>query len=610
MPRRQKRTGLTVHDARVVAAMRSGDGDDPHDDRDTTPVIRQHFVDWTDMIEPNSQSATLSPIEAINTVTRPFRARIALFSACTFGVGLLEAFFLVVVTRAALAIANGQDVVGVTRNVELSIAQAALAGLALLVIRFALYYITARVQTGLQYRITAGYRKSLGVAYLDASWLSQSQQPAGFLQQVVVQFPNHIASLVGALSNAISGGLALMALLGIALVIDTASTLLVFAALVVLALILVPIARNIRRKSAASLHHQVEFANSVSEISNLNLEINTFGVKPTVQLGLEKMIDREAAATRQVGLTGGLVSPIYMTLAYGAILIALLALNSVGAEDINEVGAVMLIMMRSLGYGQQFQNGLTAIGQYTPYAERILGTTASFSADRSTNGSMSPESVTRVDFDRVAFSYPGRDHGLTDATFSIVSGQTVGIIGPSGSGKTTLVQLLLGLLHPSSGQIRIDGASLDSLDRAAWNRLACYVPQEPKLVTGTISDNVRFFRDAISDDMVLQALASANFTLDSERFPEGINSQLGGSGRQLSGGQRQRLAIARALATHPSLLILDEPTSALDVESEEIIAETLRRLKGSVLTVVVSHRESTLEICDRRLVVDHGTVRE
>jgi ABC-type multidrug transport system fused ATPase/permease subunit len=552
----------------------------------------------------------LSPLKAVDTVTKPFRVRIALFAACTFGVGLLEALFLVVVTRAALAIANGSDIVGVTRNVELTITETALVGLVVLAIRFAIYYVTARVQSGLTYRITAGYRKQLGASYLGASWQSQSQQPAGFLQQVVVQFPNQIANLVTSIAISISGGLALVALLGIALVIDTASTLLVFAALIILALVLVPIARSIRRKSARSLHHQVEFANSVSEISNLSLEINTFGVGDTVQMGLEKLVDDEAASTRRVGLTGGLVSPIYMTLAYGAVLLALLALDSVGAEDINEVGAVMLIMMRSLGYGQQLQNGLTAIGQYTPYAERILATSTSLNADKRQNGARLSTNIASINFSNVDFTYPGRDQGLSAVTFALGFGETIGIMGPSGSGKTTLVQLLLGLLPPSSGTILVDGVPLTEHDRVGWNRLACYVPQEPKLVTGTIADNVRFFRDGISDDDIRQALAAANFVLDPERFPEGIDSSLGSSGRQLSGGQKQRLVIARALATSPSLLILDEPTSALDAESEEIIAETLRRLKGEVLTIVVSHRSSTLEICDRRLVVDGGSVRE
>jgi len=198
----------------------------------------------------STNESNLSPFRAISTITRPFRARIGLFALCTFGVGLLEALFLVVVTRAALAIAGGEKVVGVTRNVELSVNETALAGLGILLVRFVLYYLTARVQTGLQYRITAGYRKKLGGSFLASPWMKQSQQPPGFLQQVVVQFPSQIAALVGSMSNALSGGLALLALLGIALAINAVSTLLVFGALVVLAVILVPIARSIRRTSA------------------------------------------------------------------------------------------------------------------------------------------------------------------------------------------------------------------------------------------------------------------------------------------------------------------------------------------------------------------------
>jgi len=343
-------------------------------------------------------------------------------------------------------------------------------------------------------------------------------------------------------------------------------------------------------------------------VSNLSLEINAFGVREPVRKALNDLIDDEAASTRRVGLTSSLVSPIYMSLAYGAVLVGLLAINSFGANDINEVGAVMLIMMRCLGYGQQTQQGLTAIGQHTPYAEQILATTRFFDADSASPGDTHLVQLSRIEFEDVSFSYPGREAALRGVSFALSFGEMIGVVGPSGSGKTTLIQMLLGLLPPESGTIKVDGVPLSDVDLRDWNRIACYVPQEAKLLSGTIAENVRFYRTGISDDEVLRALRDSNFVLDAERFPQSINTDIGTSGRQLSGGQSQRLAIARALATNPTLLILDEPTSALDASYEEVIAETLGRLRGRVTTVVVSHRESTLEICDRRLLVSAGRV--
>ncbi|MFZ9931478.1 MAG: ATP-binding cassette domain-containing protein, partial [Ilumatobacteraceae bacterium] len=144
----------------------------------------------------------------------------------------------------------------------------------------------------------------------------------------------------------------------------------------------------------------------------------------------------------------------------------------------------------------------------------------------------------------------------------------------------------------------------------SWHRLATYVPQETRLLDGTLADNVRFLREGISDEAITTALSLADLTLDSDRFPEGIHTDLGAAGRQFSGGQRQRLAIARALATNPSILVLDEPTSSLDSASEEVVVETIARLKGLVTTIVVSHRDSTLSTCDRVLRIENGSVSD
>ena len=552
----------------------------------------------------------MSNWQAIRQIVGPFKARMAIFGSCTFGVGLLEAFFLVVVTRIGLAIADGVTTVGVTRGVETTIGKAAIICGGILAARFALSFLMVKVQVGLTYRITSTFRKRLGLAYLNASWAVQSRQPAGTLQQLVVQFPTNIASLVYQLSNSLAGALSLVALLGIAFVVSGISTIFVLSALVVLAFALAPLRRAVQRWSKKSMESQVAFANNIAEISELSLEINALGVAGPAADRLVEVIENEASSTHKVGMVSLMIPPLYMTFAYGAVLMTLIALNTFDVDNINQVGAVMLIMLRSLTYGQQTQQGAAAINQFAPFAEGLISQQTEFDDDQRAKGDVILSSIETLEFRDLAFGYPNHPPVLASVTSTIRRGQAIGIVGRSGSGKTTFVQLLLGLFDPQEGQFLVNGVPRSQVSPDSWSELVTYVPQDTKLLAGTIEDNVRFLRDAVKDSDVEEALVAADLVLPRDRFPDGKLTDLGVAGRQFSGGQRQRLAIARALATRPSVLVLDEPTSSLDAESENVIVETMARLKGVVTIIVVTHRESTLRACDRVFLVDRGTVTE
>ena len=141
------------------------------------------------------------------------------------------------------------------------------------------------------------------------------------------------------------------------------------------------------------------------------------------------------------------------------------------------------------------------------------------------------------------------------------------------------------------------------------DELTAIVPQEPRLLHGTIAENIRFFRD-LSDEAIEAAAEGANIASFIRSLPHGFDSAVGELGQNLSGGQRQRICIARALAGNPQLLVLDEPTSALDGESEAAIQATLSDLKGQVTMFIVAHRLSTLSICDRIMVVEGGRIAD
>jgi ATP-binding cassette subfamily B protein len=195
---------------------------------------------------------------------------------------------------------------------------------------------------------------------------------------------------------------------------------------------------------------------------------------------------------------------------------------------------------------------------------------------------------------------------LTGVTFSISQGEVLGVIGPSGSGKSTLAQLLLGLRAPTTGTMSVDGSDLRDVDRSWWSRRVAFVAQDALLITGTVADNIRFFRDDIDAAALRRAAFQANVLSDIEALPDGFDTHLGERGSQLSGGQRQRLSIARALVGQPEFLVLDEPTSALDGQSEALIRATLADLRGRITVVIIAHRMSTLDICDRIVVIENG----
>ncbi len=212
----------------------------------------------------------------------------------------------------------------------------------------------------------------------------------------------------------------------------------------------------------------------------------------------------------------------------------------------------------------------------------------------------------------IAYRYPNASSmALDNLSITIPKGAFVGIIGPSGSGKSTAVDLILGLLTPTAGHITVDDRDIQTCLRS-WQNNIGYVPQSIYLTDDSLRRNVAFgLPDAqIDDDAVRRALTAAQLMEFVSTLPEGLETVVGERGVRLSGGQRQRIGIARALYHSPGILILDEATSALDNETETEVMEAVLNLKGKNTIVVVAHRLSTVENCDRLYRIDKGTLVE
>ena len=213
-----------------------------------------------------------------------------------------------------------------------------------------------------------------------------------------------------------------------------------------------------------------------------------------------------------------------------------------------------------------------------------------------------------IRFDGLSYQYPGQEgDALRDVSLSIPKDASVGFVGPSGAGKTTIVDVLLGLLEPTEGQVLVDGTNIQGA-LASWQRKIGYIPQSIYLTDDSVRGNVAFGMDAdeIDDDQVWAALDAAQLRETVEALPKGLDTVVGERGVRLSGGQRQRIGIARALYHNPEVLVMDEATSALDNQTERQFVQALEELQGNHTVIVIAHRLSTVRNCDTLFMLDHG----
>jgi ABC-type multidrug transport system fused ATPase/permease subunit len=213
-----------------------------------------------------------------------------------------------------------------------------------------------------------------------------------------------------------------------------------------------------------------------------------------------------------------------------------------------------------------------------------------------------------LEFERVGFSYDGGDRFVfRGLEFRVDAGDTIGVMGPSGAGKSTLADLMLALLSPTTGSIRVNGTPVDEV-RRAWQARVAYIPQTPYLLDDTLRRNVALGvpDDQIDDARLREALRAASLDPFVAGLPKGLDTELGERGVRMSGGQRQRVSIARALYHDREFIVLDEATSALDNATESEILDTIANLRGRKTMVIIAHRESTLVSCTRRIVLTPG----
>lgn len=547
--------------------------------------------------------------DAVRRLVGPKRGLLNVVVVTAFLGGISEALLLVMISRTALAVAKGADRVGLFGAHTVQVGVAVLLALLFLTTRYALNLLGIRAQSDAAAYVSATQRKALADAYVRAKWPTLQAMPPGRFQELITGFVGSAITVVASHNMMRSYGLNLAALLLMSLAINPVASAAVLVALVGLSSVLAPLRARVRRRAKRNAQANLVFVSETSELASMGQEMHAFGVGPQFGRLFDDAVDRAIVPWRRSQFLSSTLGPSYVFLAYGSLVAALGIATVAKTTSLDSVAAVLLVMMRSLSYGQSLQIAAGGLATSLPSLEILDAALDEFRSEAMPTGGEVIESVGELRFDHVSFGYQPDRPVLHDVSFSIAKGEIIGVIGPSGSGKSTMVQLLLGLRSPDAGDVLVDGVPLGKIDRAAWTSLSSFVPQEPLLLGGQLVDSVRFLRPQLTDADIEAALRAANLWPEVQAMPGGLRTDVGPRGAKLSGGQRQRVSIARGLAARPQVLIMDEPTSSLDVHSESLIRDTLASLRGKVTVMIVAHRMSTLEICDRIMVIQHGVMK-
>ena len=370
--------------------------------------------------------------------------------------------------------------------------------------------------------------------------------------------------------------------------------------------------RNLSRKSQDALAKAGEVAeetfSGIRTVRTFNrepMEVNSYSEQVEDAFLLSKTRSKAVAIFMGATSFAGYAS-IAVVLWYGG---RLVLDNSMSVGELISFILYTLIVSGALGVlASIYANFMRAAGA----SERVFSLMERVTSIPRGSGTTLSNPEGKVSFQGVHFAYPTRPDisVLQNINLSVSPGERIALVGPSGSGKSTIAALISRLYDPVSGVISLDDVALTELE-AGWLREQIgVVSQEPILFSASIAQNIRYARTSATDSEIKEAARIANALEFVEKFPEGMETQVGERGVQLSGGQKQRIAIARAVLKNPKILILDEATSALDTESEYLVKEALERLMQNRTTLVIAHRLSTVQGADRVLVIHHGQVEE
>ena len=265
----------------------------------------------------------------------------------------------------------------------------------------------------------------------------------------------------------------------------------------------------------------------------------------------------------------------------------------------------VILLMSSYGPVIALSNLSSNLLQTLASGERVLSLLAEEPELKDVESAVDLKEVSRIDVENVSFAY-GEEQILSDVSLSVKKGEILGIHGRSGSGKSTLLKLLMRFYDPKSGRIKINGESLPNINTRSLRGNMAYITQQTYIFNATIEENIRLARRDATLEEIMEAAKKASIHDFILSLPEGYQTKMTELGGNLSDGEKQRIGIARAFLHNAPIILLDEPTSNLDSLNEAMILKSLLNVKAEKLIILVSHRQSTMAICDQVIGIENG----
>ncbi len=565
-------------------------------------AFNSHAYDHGDSLSARS---TLSQVDAL---IGDRRATVSVFVFANFLSSFTEAAILALIAEVAVTLAKGAPRVHFALgplHVHEPVGSVLALALALALLRAALQAPLIVLPSRIAADVQARMRKGMFHAFTHASWEVQSRDREGHLQEIMTSQVLQATGASLAATGLIGSLITFLVLMFAAVTLNPLGAGLVLLVSLLMFGLLRPLrARGVARTRALSLA-QVQFAGGISEAIRVAEETQVFGVGAAQRRRSDRLVATARRHFFAAQILGRSIGAIYQSVIFLLLVGGLYALDKVDRGHIASTGAIILILYRAASSGQLLQAGWQGLRQSLPFVDRLQAAERRYVESRPVEGERPLPAVETLAFEHVSYAYlPGRPV-LSDVSFEVTRGEVVGIIGPSGAGKSTLVQILLQLRTAKEGRYLVNGVPAEQFRREDWHRQVAYVPQEPRLLHASVAENIRYFRD-LDDETVQRAGRLAGIHEEIMGWADGYDTLVGPRADAVSGGQQQRICLARALAARPEVLVLDEPTSALDPHSETVIQESLTALKNELTLFIIAHRMSTLDICERVMVVIDG----